>query len=154
MLKTTLIGNLGNDPELRYAATGTAVLRFNVAANYRAKNEANEWTDATAWVRMTVFGQRAETLSQYLRKGSRVYVEGRLEARPWTSQQGELRAGLELLANELQFMSPRQADDDAHPVAASVVDERPRRMPQATAIHGGPRGGAAVADEGDLDLPF
>jgi single-strand DNA-binding protein len=137
MLKATLIGNLGNDPEMRYAATGTAVLRFNVAANYRARSPEGEWQDRTEWVRVSVLGTRAETLSQYLRKGTKVYVEGRLEAGPWTSQQGELRAGLEVLASEVEFMNARR--DDEAPVTASVADERRR-----------PR-----ADEGDLeDLPF
>ena len=110
MLKATIIGNLGNDPDMRYAASGSPMLRFNVASNYRTRTPEGEYQDKTEWVRVTVTGNRAETLSQYLKKGSRVYVEGRLEARPWTDQQGQVRAGLEVLANEVQFMSSR-ADD-------------------------------------------
>lgn len=112
MLKATLIGNLGNDPEMRYSANGAPFLRFNVASNYRARSPEGEWQDRTEWVRVTVFGQRAETLSQYLKKGGRVYVEGRLEARPWTDQQGQLRPGLEVMASDVEFMSSR-ADDEA-----------------------------------------
>ena len=111
MLKAMLIGNLGNDPEMRYSATGSPFLRFNVASNFRTRTPEGEWQDKTEWVRVTVTGQRAESLSQYLRKGSRVYVDGRLEARPWTDQQGQVRAGLEVMANEVQFMSSR-ADDE------------------------------------------
>lgn len=111
MLKATLIGNLGNDPEMRYSAGGSPFLRFNVASNFRTRSPEGEWQDKTEWVRVTVMGQRAETLSQYLKKGSRVYVDGRLEARPWTDQQGQVRAGLEVVANEVQFMSAR-ADDE------------------------------------------
>lgn len=111
MLKATLIGNLGNDPDMRYSASGSPLLRFNVASNYRTRTPEGEFQDKTEWVRVTVTGNRAESLSQYLRKGSRVYVEGRLEARPWTDQQGQIRAGLEVLANEVQFMSSR-ADDE------------------------------------------
>jgi single-strand DNA-binding protein len=111
MLRAHLIGNLGGDPELRYSASGSPFLRMNVAANYRARNPEGEWQDRTEWVRVTVTGQRAESLSQYLRKGSKVYAEGRLEARPWTDQQGQVRAGLELLADELQFMSARAGDE-------------------------------------------
>jgi single-strand DNA-binding protein len=155
MLKAHLIGNLGGDPELRYSAGGSPFLRFNVVSNYRTRSPEGEWQDRTEWVRVTVFGQRAETLSQYLRKGSRVYVEGRLEARPWTDQQGQIRSGLEVMASDVEFMNARQADADDQPVAASVVDERPQRMPEAAAGNGGRRGGPAVADEGDLeDLPF
>jgi single-strand DNA-binding protein len=155
MLKAHLLGNLGSDPELRYSTSGRALLRFSVAANYRTRAPEGEWQDRTEWVRVTVFGNRAETLSQYLRKGSRVYVEGRLEARPWTDQQGQLRAGLEVLATEIQFMNARQLDDDSQPVAASAIDERPRRVPESSAAGVGRRGGAAVADDGDLEnLPF
>ena len=111
MLKAMLIGNLGNDPEMRYSANGAPFLRFNVASNFRTRTPEGEWQDKTEWVRVTVTGQRAESLSQYLRKGSRVYVDGRLEARPWTDQQGQVRAGLEVMANEVQFMSSR-ADDE------------------------------------------
>jgi single-strand DNA-binding protein len=157
MLKAQILGNLGNDPEMRYSAGGAAFLRFNVASSYRTRTPAGEWEEKTEWVRVTVFGQRAESLGQYLKKGTRVFVDGRLEARPWTDQQGQVRAGLEVVADTVEFMSSRQADDDT-PVRASVTDER--RMPQSTAVHGAParRGGTAVADLGadaDLEtLPF
>lgn len=111
MLKATIIGNLGNDPEMRYSANSNALLRFNVASNYRVRSPEGEWQDKTEWVRVTVFGQRAETLQQYLKKGSRVYVEGRLEARPWTDQQGQVRAGLEMIAGDVEFMSSRTDDE-------------------------------------------
>jgi single-strand DNA-binding protein len=113
MLKTMLIGNLGYDPEMRYSAAGQPYLRFNVASNYRVRTPEGEWEDKTEWVRVTVAGTRAESLSQYLKKGSRVYVDGRLEARPWTDQQGQVRAGLEVMANEVQFMSSRSDDERA-----------------------------------------
>lgn len=136
MLKMSVIGNLGSDPEQRYAASGTATLRFNVAANQRTKNEAGEWADKTEWVRVTVFGQRAETLGQYLKKGTRVYVEGRLEARPWTDNAGNVRAGLELIASDVEFMSSRQQDDPMTP--RNTVNRHPQG-----------------ADDGDLEsLPF
>src|SRR5215210_3505195 len=106
MLKCMLIGKLGGDPYLRYSPEGRAFLRMNVACNFRARSPEGEWQDKTEWVRVTVFGQQGERLSQYLRKGSRVYVDGRLEARPWTDQQGQVRAGLEVVAGDVQFMSP------------------------------------------------
>jgi single-strand DNA-binding protein len=165
MLTATLIGNLGGDPEMRYSASGSPYLRFNVATNGRVKNQSGDWIDATMWVRCTVFGQRADTLHRYLKKGQRVYVEGRLEARPWTDRTGNINAGLEVMADSVEFMSSRQAGPDFDtsdlPETASVADERPqRRMPQTTAVYGpAPRNsGAAVAerDSGDdlEDLPF
>lgn len=135
MLKASVIGNLGSDPELKYAASGSAFLRMNVASNYRAKAESGEWEDRTEWVRVTVFGQRAETLCQYLKKGGRVFVDGRLEARPWTDNSGNVRAGLELIASDVEFMSSRQDDD------------QPRRPTSAAAPSG-----KAIDD--DDDLPF
>lgn len=136
MLNAQILGNIGGDPEQKYAASGAAILRFNVAVNQRTRVEG-EWTEKTEWVRVTVFGNRAETLANHLRKGMRVFVSGRLEARPWTSQQGEVRAGLEVIADTVEFMSSRQQDDERPaPVAA--------RRPAA----------AAILDEDDDSIPF
>ncbi len=110
MLKASVIGNLGSDPELKYSANGAAFLRFNVASNGRVRDEAGNWKDETTWVRVTVFGQRAESLSNHLRKGQRVFVDGRLEARPWTGQNGQISAGLEVIATDCEFMSARNED--------------------------------------------
>ena len=157
MLKAILIGNLGNDPEdLRYTADGRAFVRFNVASNYRAKGQDGEWQDRTEWVRVTAFGRQAEMASQYLRKGSKVYVDGRLEARPWTDNQSQPRAGLEVIANDIQFMSSR-TDDERGELA----------RPAGPAREGAPSAGAqpprtsgsgarsAPPDDADLeDLPF
>jgi len=153
MLKCMLIGNLGGDPDLRYSPEGRAFLRMNVACNYRARNPQGEWEDKTEWVRVTVFGQQGERLGQYLRKGSRVYVDGRLEARPWTDQQGQVRAGLEVIASDVQFMSPRSDDE-------RTGGEGERRDPGVGGSAGPIQGGAGRApsppvDEGELeDLPF
>lgn len=160
MLKATIIGNLGNDPDMRYSASGSPLLRFNVASNYRTRTPEGEYQDRTEWVRVTVTGNRAETLSQYLRKGSRVYVEGRLEARPWTDQQGQIRAGLEVLANEVQFMSSR-ADDEARASGDFGGSSAPRERASASGTSGGasrPAQQPRQQDEGDgddlEDLPF
>lgn len=134
MLKTSLIGNLGNDPEMKYSAGGQGFLRFNVASNYRRRSPEGEWQDVTEWVRVTMFGARAESLAQHLKKGTRVYVDGRLEARPWTDQQGNVRAGLEVVASDVEFFSTRQED------GASAPSERADR---------------SVAESDDMsDLPF
>jgi len=141
MLNASLIGNLGGDPDLQYSASGSAFLRLNVATNGRVRTQAGEWEDRTEWVRVTVFGQRAESLSTLLKKGTRVYVSGRLEARPWTGKDGQEKAGLEVVAETVEFMSSRQ-DDDA-----------PRQQPARAAR---PAAAAAVHDELEgLDgLPF
>jgi single-strand DNA-binding protein len=167
MLKATLIGNLGGDPEMRYSASGNPFLRMNVASNFRVRSPEGEWQDKTEWVRVTVMGQRAETLAQHLKKGMRVFVEGRLEARPWTSQQGEVRAGLEVVANDVEFMSSRTDDEQrggggedsqehaparsaappaSRPAPSTPVPPRPAPQPPGT---------ADPLDDDDLqDLPF
>lgn len=115
MLKASVIGNLGSDPELRYSPSGAPSLRANVASNFRARTPEGEWEDRTEWVRVIIFGQRAESLAQYLKKGMRVFVDGRLEARPWTDRDNRVRAGLEIVASEIEFVGPRQADDEGQP---------------------------------------
>jgi single-strand DNA-binding protein len=136
MLKTMLIGNLGNDPEMRYSASGQPYLRFNVASNYRTRTPEGEWQEKTEWVRVTLTGTRAESLSPYLKKGSRVYVDGRLEGRPWTDQQGQVRAGLEVMANEVQFMSSRSDDERAGSGGQEGGAPRIGRPPRAHQLHG------------------
>jgi single-strand DNA-binding protein len=104
-------------------------------------------------VRVTVAGTRAESLAQYLKKGSRVYVDGRLEARPWTDQQGQARAGLEVMANEVQFMSSR-ADDGR---TRDGTPHRPEAENGGAPASSAPRpahGRAGSADDADVDLPF
>mgnify|MGYP007071622517 CR=1 FL=1 len=125
MLKASAIGNLGNDPELKYSANGAPYLRFNVASNGRVRDESGQWKDETTWLRVTIFGQRAESLSQHLRKGLRVFVDGRLEARPWTGQNGQISPGLELIATDCEFMSARNEDapqQQARPAHRGTAD--------------------------------
>jgi single-strand DNA-binding protein len=163
MLKASVIGNLGNDPEMKYSANGAPFLRFNVASNFRARTPEGQWEDRTEWVRCTVFGQRAESLSQYLKKGMRVFVDGRLEARPWTDQQGGVRAGLELVASDVEFMSSRSEDEQRAGGGGEYRERspggggggggggsRPRPAPQQQQSRQAPDD-----DGGDLDdLPF
>lgn len=120
MLKASLIGNLGSDPEMKYTQDGNARLQFNVASNQRVKNALGNWDEVAVWVRVTVFGKRAETLAEYLKKGTRVFVDGRLEARPWTNNAGNPQAGLELIASEVEFMSSRQDGQQREPAAVGA----------------------------------
>ena len=101
--KITIIGNLGTDPEMRYTPSGSAVTSFSVATNRRYTRNG-ETVDETEWFRVNAWGRLAETTNQYLEKGSLVYVEGRLSSRPWQTQNGDLRAGNEIFAQELKFL--------------------------------------------------
>jgi single-strand DNA-binding protein len=160
MLKATLVGNLGQDPEMRYSAEGRPVLTFRVASNYRTRSPEGEWQDRTEWVRVRVVGQRAESLSQYLHKGSRVFVDGRLEARPWLNNQQQPQSGLEIFATDVEFMSSRSDDEQrgGGGGGGSMSDAPPRERssPSGSApSRPAPRSAPEPVDEGDLeDLPF
>lgn len=105
MLYATIVGNIGGSPELKYSKDGNPFLKFSVASNDRDA----DGNDTTEWVSVTVFRQRAETLSNYLSKGMKVTVIGPLKARPWITQNtDELRAGLEMIGERVEFMSPRE----------------------------------------------
>jgi single-strand DNA-binding protein len=127
MLKASVIGNLGGDPELRYSPSGKPMLRMNVASNYRARTPEGEWQDRTEWLRVVIFGQRVETLAPVLKKGMRIYADGRLEAHPWTDRTGGMCAGLELVARDIEFTGARQSDEGDQGPPASVADERPQQ---------------------------
>jgi len=161
MLKASVIGNLGNDPEMKYSANGAPFLRFNVASNYRTRTPEGQWEDRTEWVRCTVFGARAESLAQYLKKGMRIFVDGRLEARPWTSQQGEVRAGLEMVASDVEFMSSRSEDEQRTGGLSREPDGAEPREPRPAGGSGSaprpaPQSRAPQEDNGGEldDLPF
>ena len=104
----TLVGNLGQDPEMRYTPSGVPVTSFSVAVNKRWTNQEGQQQDKTTWFRVTTWRKQAEVVSQYLTKGSRVLVVGEVdEARPWTDRDGNNRASLEVTANQVRFMSGR-----------------------------------------------
>jgi len=122
MRKASVIGNLGSDSELRYSPSGAPSLQIDVASNYRARTPEGEWEDRAEWVRVIIFGQQAESLAQSLRKGMRVFVDGRLEARPWTDRENRVRAGLEIVASEIELTSTWQADDEGRRGGGALPD--------------------------------
>jgi single-strand DNA-binding protein len=105
--KIMLIGNVGTDPEMRYTPSGNPVTSFRMATNRRYTTSAGETRDETEWFRITVFGKQAESCNQFLTKGKQVYVEGRLHARNWQGQDGQMRTSLEVTANRVLFLGRR-----------------------------------------------
>ena len=106
--KATLIGNLGADPEIRYTNSGSAVanVRLATAESWRDK-ESGDQQERTEWHRVVFFGRLAEIVEQYLRKGSQVYVEGRIQTRKWQDRDGNDRYTTEIVANEMQMLGGR-----------------------------------------------
>ncbi|MEQ8662758.1 MAG: single-stranded DNA-binding protein, partial [Gammaproteobacteria bacterium] len=106
--KVMLIGNLGADPEMRYTASGSAVanVRLATAESWRDR-ESGEQQERTEWHRVVFFGRTAEVVGEYLRKGSQVYVEGRLQTRKWQDRDGNERYTTEIVANEMHMLGSR-----------------------------------------------
>lgn len=108
-----IVGNVGRDPEMRYTPSGQAVTSFSVASNRSYTNSTGQRVEETIWFRVSAWGKQAETCNQYLRKGSKVLVEGRLAAdanggpRIWTRQDGTPAASFEVNASNVRFISSR-----------------------------------------------
>ena len=160
--KCMIIGNLGRDPEMRYTASGQPVTQFTVAVNRNYKNQAGEWQEETEWFRIVAWGPLAERTAEYLRKGRKVYVEGRLQTRQWEGQDGQKRYTTELVANTVTPLDPRPRDDG--PRDDTPRDEAPRDEASGEPAGAAPRertpaAAAAPAEPApeytDLDdLPF
>ena len=150
--KAMIIGNLGRDPEMRYTPGGQAVTQFTVAVNRNYKGQDGAWQEETEWFRVVAWAQLAERTTENLRKGMKVYVEGRLQTRQWEDQQGQKRYTTELIANQVTNLDrrPREEGADAPPFpgeprpAGATVS--PIRRPDSTS------GDDAPSDIDDL--PF
>ncbi len=105
--KVILIGRLGQDPELKYTASGTAVLTLNVATNTSYKGQDGNSVENTEWTRVVAWRKLAEIIAQYTKKGNRVYVEGRLSTRSWDDQDGNKRYMTEVVADSIQMLESR-----------------------------------------------
>jgi single-strand DNA-binding protein len=102
--KVILIGNLGNDPELRYTPNGTAVANFNIATNESWNSKDGKKEERTEWHKIVVWSKLAELCGEYLSKGRTVYVEGRLQTREWNDKEGAKRYTTEVVAQTIQFL--------------------------------------------------
>jgi single-strand DNA-binding protein len=139
--KVILVGNLGIDPETRYMPSGGAVTNLRIATSESWKDkQTGEQQERTEWHRVAMFGRLAEIASEYLRKGSQVYIEGSLRTRKWQDKDGNDRWSTEIIANEMQMLGSR--GDASAPARSS---------PAAVAEAGA---GAGPPDEFDDDIPF
>src|SRR3954471_19375133 len=121
-----IIGNLGRDPEMRYTPSGQAVTQFTVAVNRNYKDQQGERQEETEWFRVVAWGQQAEFAAEYLRKGAKVYVDGRIQTRQWEGQDGQKRYTTELVANTIQNLERRQREDGGDSSGGSQ-EPRPQR---------------------------
>lgn len=153
--KCMIIGNLGRDPEMRYTPSGQAVTQFTVATNRRWKGQNEEWQEETEWFRVVVWAQQAERVAERLRKGNKVYVEGRIQTRQWEDQTGQKRYTTELIANQVSSLERREREDgDFPPPADETRSSSSNTSPTGSGSTApGQRPAPTGGDDYD-DLPF
>jgi len=169
--KVILVGNLGGDPEVRYLDGGSVVARFNIATNESYRNKAGELVEQTEWHRIELWDNLAKIAEQYLRKGSQVYIEGRIRSETWQDKDGVQKTGIRIRATGMTLLGARPGEGEggeaprteSAPRAAAPQASAPSQPAQASQ----PRPNAApqprrepqpvptdMNNAGDDDLPF
>ncbi len=144
--KVILVGNLGKDPEVRYMSNGNAVCNVTLATSESWKDkQTGEQKDKTEWHNIVFYRRLAEIAGEYLKKGSQVYIEGKLQTRKWEDKSGNDRYTTEIIANEMQMLGSRGGGGSAEFGGGSASRSAPAQQAPAA---------AAVADGFDDDIPF
>src|SRR5689334_214100 len=149
--KVILLGNLGKDPEVKYTPSGTPVAKITVATNERFKDKEGQWQDRTEWHNVVLWQRLAEIAGEYLKKGGKVYIEGRLQTRSWEDKQTNQKKYMtEVVANDLVLLGGRGEGGEASRGAAAGgnnnFDQRTPEHEPAAAVSS-----SAISDE---DIPF
>ncbi len=174
--KVILIGNLGSDPEIRYMPNGNAVANLSLATSESWKDkQTGQRQEKTEWHRVTVYNRLAEIAGEYLKKGSKIYIEGRLQTRKWQGQDGADRYTTEIIANDMQFLDSRPGgggggqydqqssynnqapSQQAAPQQQQPQQQRQAQAPQARQPQSAPPANnqfSDVPEDFDDDIPF
>jgi single-strand DNA-binding protein len=145
--KVILVGNLGNDPEVRYMPNGNAVANLSLATSESWKDQQGQMQERTEWHKLTMYRRLAEVAGEYLRKGSQIYVEGKLQTRKWQDQQGQDRYTTEIIVDQMQMLGGRMQEGGGQGMnqggyqggGQGGYQNRPQNAPQ----QGGQQGGYA-----------
>lgn len=143
--KVIILGNIGNDPEMRYSQQGAAFATFSVATSERFKDKDGQQQERTEWHRCKTFGKLAEIVGQYVTKGSKVYVEGQLRTEEWTDKQGQKRSMTGVIVNELQMLDGKKESQQIPAANRSPHNPATARNVQQPVV---------AADDFDEDIPF
>jgi single-strand DNA-binding protein len=148
--KVILVGRLGRDPETRYTGAGQAVANFSVATDETYRDKAGERQKRTEWHKIVVWGKQAEIAQQYLKKGSLVFIEGRIQSREWQDKEGQKRTSFEIVANNFRMLGGR---GDGAQGGGSFGGGRSEEHDQAGPAEdfGSGSSGPEISDE---DIPF
>ena len=147
--KAIIVGTLGQDPDVKYTASGSPVVNISVATNESWKDKTTgENVEKTEWHRIVIFGKLGEIAAQYLKKGSQAYFEGKIQTRKWQDQSGNDRYSTEIVANEMQMLGGRPSGGD------SAVSFSPPAQQQRQASTQQNTPAVAPVDDGFDDIPF
>ena len=158
--KVILVGRLGRDPETRYTGGGQAVANFSLATDESYKDRNGERQKRTEWHKIVVWGKQAEIAQQYLKKGSLVFIEGRIQSREWQDKEGQKRTSFEIVANNFRMLGGRAEGAAAAGAgaasggAARGGDESDQTAPADDAYGGGGGQAPAGPEISDEDIPF
>lgn len=141
--KVILVGNLGKDPEVRHLEGGAVVAKFPLATSETYKTKEGQRVDQTEWHNVVMWRGLAESAEKYLRKGSLVYLEGKIRTRSWDDKEGNKRYATEIIADTMTMLNSRRSDDSQHNVAA---EQKPASSEESTSTD-------VSGNSGD-DLPF
>ena len=150
--KAILIGNLGKDPEVRYMPSGEAIANITLATTDTWKDKSGEKQERTEWHRVSFFGRQAEVVGEYLKKGSQIYVEGRIQTRKWQDKEGQDRYTTEIVADRMQMLGSKSSGGGSF----EVVENKPAASSSGGAAAPAKASPAAKGsfDNFDDDIPF
>ncbi len=154
--KVTLLGNIGKDPEVKFLPSGQAVANFSIATTDRIKEKGTEnWTDRTEWHNVAAFGRTAEIVRDYVKKGSKIYVEGRLTTRSWDDKETNKKVyRTEIIVNELVLLSSRDGGGDGGSAGGNARSSSSSNTASFDQRSQAPQDDYAHAEITDDDIPF
>tara|TARA_B100001179_G_scaffold219044_1_gene192310 strand:+ start:451 stop:933 length:483 start_codon:yes stop_codon:yes gene_type:complete len=155
--KVMLIGRLGQDPEIRYTQSGSAVANATIATNDYWTDKQGEKQERTEWHSLVLWDRLADLAQSYLKKGSQVYVEGRLQTRNWEDQQGQKHYKTEVVVTTMQFLDTKSSEDGAPPVGGSSDYSVNSATPQASSSSADSANGQEAPQDDEFikdDIPF
>lgn len=163
--KVILLGRLGKDPELRYSSQQLPIASFSLATGERRKDQSGNWGEHTEWHNIVCFGKQAENCANYLKKGSEVYIDGRIQTRKWQDKEGKDRWSTEIVANSVQFVGAKGGGSGDYSSSGPASTSDPTTTSDPTmglqsadkiAANGGSKAGPSSAEVTfeDDDIPF
>jgi single-strand DNA-binding protein len=153
--KVILVGRLGRDPETRYTGGGQAVANFSVATDETYKDKAGERQKRTEWHKIVVWGKQAEIAQQYLKKGSLIFIEGRIQSREWQDKEGQKRTSFEIVATNFRMLGGRGDGGGGGSMGGGARAEEHDQAGPGDDFGGHAGGGGVSGPEiSDEDIPF